>query len=147
MNYIGIDYGRKNIGLSWASKALGVAVPLSPILHFQTLQQVFQTLQQVVSEKGCDGFVLGLPLHMDGSIGSRAREVQSFGCQLQAALNLPVFFQDERLSTQTVEFISGYQASSLKKAKQKKKRGIIDSQAAMVILQDFLDQQTEFLAS
>ena len=140
MDFVGIDYGSKYIGLSWGSEALGVVVPLES-LHNTSMDVVFEALNKVIIEKGCDAFVLGLPLHMDGTEGCRVQEVRQFAQKLEMQLKKPIFFQDERLSTQATQYLSGNQTPSLRKAKKQKARGIVDSQAAMIILQDFLDQR------
>ena len=141
MDFIGIDYGSKYIGLSWGSDDLGVAVPLESICNVTSIDCVFTYLNRIVSEKGCDAFVLGLPLHMDGTEGLRVQEVRKFATKLETRLNKPIFFQDERLSTQATQYLPGHQAASLHKAKKQKARGIVDSQSAMIILQDFLEQR------
>ena len=141
MDFIGIDYGSKYIGLSWGSETLGVAVPLKSLHNTSSLEDVFTALNKIATEKGCNAFVIGLPLHMDGTEGRRVQEVRMFAKKLENQLKKPIFFQDERLSTQATQYLSGQQAPSLQKAKKQKARGIIDSQAAMIILQDFLDQR------
>ena len=141
MEYIGIDYGHKIIGLSWGSDVLGLVVPLKPICNFTTFEQILKQLKTVIYEKGCDAIVIGLPIHMNGQVGQRAHEVENFANKLQPYVHLPIHFQDERLSTQAAYYLSGYKTESLTKAKQRKQRGIIDSQSAMIILQDYLDQQ------
>ena len=80
--------------------------------------------------------VLGLPLRLDGTEGDAAQEVRRLGYNLQLSLKLPLFFQDERLTSKDAE-------SSLRK------RGLqgseisdrIDSEAASIILSDFLEAQ------
>ena len=143
MDFIGIDYGSKHIGLSWGSENLGLAVPLESLRNTSSPEGIFVALNKIVEEKGCDAFVLGLPLHMDGTEGRRVQEVRAFAKKLEAYFKKPIFFQDERLSTQATQYLSGYQAQSLHKAKKQKARGIVDSQAAMIILQDFLDRTQE----
>ena len=139
MNYIGIDYGTKVIGLSWGSDELGMAVPLKAILRFVNISQVFEQIRSVVFEKGCDCFVVGLPLHIDGTEGKRVEEVKYFSKKLEDAFGKPVLLQDERFSTQAAQYLSGYESMSLKKTKKQKTKGVIDSRAATIILQDFLD--------
>ena len=141
MDFIGIDYGSKYIGLSWGSDELGMAVPLESLRNFSSIENVVEHLNQLVIEKGCDAFVIGLPLHMDGTEGARVQEVRRFTDQLKTYIHKPIFFQDERLSTQATQYLSGYQAKSLPKAKKQKMRGIVDAQSAMIILQDFLEQR------
>ena len=141
MDYIGIDFGSKCMGLSWGNDDLNIAVPLPAIVNFQTFEKVFSVLKTISLEKGCQAFVLGLPLHMNGKEGTRVKEVRIFANQLTEYFNKPVYFQDERLSTQAAKYLSGYQTQSLEKAKKQKQRGIIDSQAATIILQDYLDEK------
>ena len=139
MDFIGIDYGSKSVGLSWGSDVLQVAVPLKS-LPLEPIDQFFAQLKKIVFEKGCQGFVIGFPLHLDGTIGKRAQEVKVFAEKLKNFFQLPVYFQDERFSTQSAQGLMGF---SLKKTAQKtkeaKQKGIIDAQAAAIILQDFLD--------
>lgn len=141
MDFIGIDYGSKYIGLSWGSDDLGVAVPLESIRNTSSIDDVLTPLKKVIFEKGCDAFVLGLPLHMNGTEGKRVQEVREFARKLENYFKKTIFFQDERLSTQATQYLSGYKAESLHKEKQRKARGIVDAQAAMIILQDFLDER------
>lgn len=129
------------MGLSWGNDELAMAVPLPAVSHFQNFDQVFLRLKSVCLEKGCHAFVVGLPLHMNGAEGTRTKEVRYFADQLANFFNKPVYFQDERLSTQAAQYLSGYHSQSLGKSKKQKQRGIIDSQAATIILQDFLDEK------
>ena len=139
MDFIGIDYGSKSVGLSWGSDDLKVAVPLKSIL-LEPIEQFFIQLKQVVLEKGCQGFVIGFPLHLDGTIGKRAQEVKSFTENLKNVFQLPVYFQDERFSTQSAQGLMGFSAKkTIQRTKKAKQKGIIDAQAAAIILQDFLD--------
>ena len=139
MDFIGVDYGSKSVGLSWGSDDLKVAVPLKSIL-LEPIEQFFIQLKQVVLEKGCQGFVIGFPLHLDGTIGKRAQEVKSFTENLKNVFQLPVYFQDERFSTQSAQGLMGFSAKkTIQRTKKAKQKGIIDAQAAAIILQDFLD--------
>ena len=143
MDYIGIDYGSKHIGLSWGTDELGIAVPLNAIVNFSTVEDVFSSLKVIAFEKGCQAFVLGLPLHMDGTEGVRVQEVRKFAKKLAEAFSKPIYFQDERLSTQATQYLSLKPKQALRPFKKQKARGIIDSQAATIILQDFLDQKAK----
>lgn len=138
-----MDYGHKNIGLSWGSDVLKTAIPLRAIVQAKNLEAVLQQVQHALEEHGCDAFVLGLPLHMDGTAGQRVQEVRSFAEHLQARFAKPIFYQDERLSTQTAAGLFSPKFHSLKRVKKDKKNGAIDSKSAMIILQDFLDALPE----
>ncbi|MDR2768940.1 MAG: Holliday junction resolvase RuvX [Puniceicoccales bacterium] len=137
--FIGIDYGSKRIGLSWGTLDLGVAVPLKAITDYVSLNQVLTQLRRIMDEKGCDAFVIGLPLHMNGQAGTRVKTVERFSVLLHRHFNLPIHFVDERLSTYTAKGLVGLKKVSIKKEKQQKRLGIVDSRAASIILQDFLD--------
>lgn len=138
-SYIGIDYGSRRIGLSWGTDELKIAVPLNPIVNYRSMQQVLDTLAKLIKGKGADALVIGLPLHMDGQRGRRTKEVEMFATDLKENLMVPVYFVDERLSTQTAESYGLFKTTSARKQKQTKQAGIIDSRAAAIILQDFLD--------
>ncbi len=138
MEFIGIDYGSKSVGLSWGSDALQMAVPIKAI-PLEPLDQFFLQLKQIITEKGCQGFVVGFPLHLDGKIGRRAQEVQVFAEKLKNFFQLPIYFQDERFSTQSAQGLTNYAVRTFQKSKKLKQKGIIDAQAAAIILQDFID--------
>jgi putative Holliday junction resolvase len=134
MRCLGLDYGEKRIGLSYGD-GLGVAVPL-PALTGATAEKRQATLAVLVHARGITDFVLGLPLNMDGSAGQKAKEVEAFAAQLRADFGLPVHFVDERLTSYEAE-------ATIPKSQRRAVRasGLIDSRAATLILQDFLDQK------
>ncbi len=139
MEFIGIDYGSKSVGLSWGADELQIAVPLKSI-PLEPIEQFFVQLKQIVLEKGCQAFVIGFPLHLDGTVGKRAQEVKVFSEKLKNFFQLPIHFQDERFSTQSAQGLMGFSAKkTILKIKRTKQKGIIDAQAAAIILQDFLD--------
>jgi putative holliday junction resolvase len=126
---LGIDYGTKRMGLAWADE-LGIALPLKTIPGVNS-QVCWDELRQVVEERRVSRFVVGYPLHMDGSVGKRAKEVDQFVSRLEDEFDLPVSKVDERLTSLAAEEALG------KKAKPKD--GKIDATAASLILKDFLD--------
>lgn len=134
MNYLGVDYGRKRIGLSFADGDLGIAVPIPAIVN-QQLDSVFEHIHEIVHQRKVTEIVIGYPLHMDGRQGKRTEEVDQFIKGLTNRLQLPIHKVDERLSTSKVE-------SDFKNMGKKvsKKSGEIDSSAATLILQDYLEQ-------
>lgn len=132
MRYLGIDFGAKRIGLSVGDE-LGVATPLAALTPAGPADRLNQ-LAALIRERRINELVLGHPLNMDGTAGVKAREVEAFAAQLQAALGLPVHLIDERLTT--------YEAESSIPPRQRRSvraSGLVDSRAACLILQDFLD--------
>ena len=135
-NALGIDYGRRRMGLSIADE-LGVAIPLKAVPGLEEAG-CFEALSQVIEERKPDVIVLGYPLNMDGSAGSRAREVDAFAEELVRRFTLPVERVDERLTT--------YQAESdakLTGRRRRKNQGEVDSVAATLILRDYLESREE----
>lgn len=134
MRCLGIDYGTRRIGLSYGDE-IGVATPL-PALVQATNEQRWAGLSEVVEKRGITDFVLGYPYNMDGSVGFKAKEVDGFTDKLRDVYGLPVHLIDERLTSFEAE-------SSIAKSKLRDLRasGLVDSRAASIILQDFLDQR------
>ena len=135
MNILGIDYGRKRVGLSFAHGDLGVAVPIDPIVNHNG-QELFEAIGNITRERRVAEIVVGYPLHMDGKAGRRTQEVDEFVNGLKKRLGLPVHKFDERLSTSRVK--ADFRAFGKKTSR---KSGQIDSGAATLILQDFLEQR------
>jgi putative Holliday junction resolvase len=134
MRCLGIDYGARRIGLSYGDD-LGVATPL-PALTDADPAKRWSALAAVVGQRGVTDLVLGHPLNMDGSAGFKAKEVDAFAERLRTEFKLPVHLVDERLTSFEAE-------STIAKSKRRDVRasGIIDSRAATIILQDFLNQK------
>lgn len=133
MRCLGIDYGERRIGLSYGDE-LGVAVPL-PAATEASAGARLERVVGVARERRVTDLVIGYPYNMDGSVGFKAREVDAFVEQLVAMLPLPVHRVDERLSTRTAsEHLSKRRDDELRRS------GRIDSMAACVVLQDFLNQ-------
>ncbi len=130
--YLGIDYGEKRIGLSWGDE-LGLAVPL-PAAVEKTEEERWRHIEGVVADRRISAFIVGYPYNMDGSAGFKAREVEEFVEKLKGRFSLPVHFVDERLTSSVAE--DRYRK---RKKKADRKSGEIDSHAASIILQDFLN--------
>jgi putative holliday junction resolvase len=134
MRCLGIDYGARRIGLSYGDE-LGVATPL-PALTEADPDKRWTALLAVIGQRRATDLVIGYPLNMDDSVGFKAKEVDAFAARLGAETKLPVHLVDERLSSYEAE-------STIAKSKRRDVRasGIIDSRAATIILQDFLNQR------
>jgi putative Holliday junction resolvase len=133
MKCLGIDYGERRIGLSFGDE-IGVATPL-PALIDSDPEKRWTALGQLIRQRRITDIVLGYPLNMDDTEGFKAKEVDKFATRLRAEFGLPVHLVDERLTSYEAE-------SSIPKSKRRDVRasGLIDSRAATIILQDFLEQ-------
>jgi len=130
---LGIDYGTRRVGVAYGDD-LGVATPL-PALVSADPERRWSALGELVRGRRITDLVVGYPFNMDGTAGPKAREVDGFAARLRAEYRLPVHLVDERLTS--------YEAESTIERKDRRgvrASGIIDSRAATLILQDFLDQ-------
>ncbi|MEB3830551.1 Holliday junction resolvase RuvX [Phormidium sp. CCY1219] len=134
---LGLDIGRKRIGVAGCDRTGLIATGLTTI-ESQSFQQVVEQLQAIVAERKVDVLVAGLPYSMNGTLGSQARKVQKFAKRLAQALNLPLEYIDERLTS--------YQAEQMMLAENispSRNKGSIDRKAAALILQQWLDERRE----
>jgi putative Holliday junction resolvase len=135
--YLGIDYGEKRIGLAYGDE-LGLAMPIEPATQRDEPERL-ACIQEIVERRRIEAIVVGYPYNMNGSVGFKAREVDAFIERLSAVVDLPIHRMDERLTTRAVQ--QGLEATGRKGKRDRKVRasGEIDSRAAALILQDYLD--------
>ncbi len=131
MRYLAIDYGNKHSGLAICDRDEKIVSPLT-VVHGQ--QELLKKITDLVETENVDSIVFGLPLNMDNSQGFQAKLVLKFAEKLKNVIDIPVHFQDERLST----FAAEQKAATIEISK-KKKRKFIDALAAADILQSFLN--------
>jgi len=141
MRCLGIDYGTRRIGLSFGDE-VGVATPLPALVQGEAEARL-AALAQVVSERRITDFVLGYPYNMDGSVGFKAREVDQFAAELRTRFGLPVHLMDERLTSYAAEEMGAgtKRGRSARSQREFRASGVVDSRAATLILQDFLNQR------
>jgi putative Holliday junction resolvase len=133
MRYLSIDYGNKITGLAICDQTETI---VSPLMAIPTSNTIIGKIIEVVKAENVEAIVLGLPLNMDDSVGPQAKKVQAFAEQIKKQIDIPVFSQDERLSTFAAE---GKMIDMELTRKGKKRR--IDALAAAEILQTFLDSK------
>jgi putative pre-16S rRNA nuclease len=132
MRCLGIDHGSRRIGLAYGD-AIGVATPLAAIASADPAKQ-WAGISAILKGRKITDVVLGHPLNMDGSSGPKALEIEAYARRLESEFGLPVHLVDERLTSYEAE-------STIAPARRRAARrsGLIDSRAATLILQDFLD--------
>lgn len=134
MRCLGIDHGERRWGLAYGDE-LGVATPL-PALVAKDEAARWAELERLAAARRVTDFVVGHPLNMDGTEGFKAREVAAFAAKLGERLGRPVHLVDERLTSYEAE--SGVPA---RRRRAVRASGLVDSRAAAILLQDFLDQR------
>ena len=130
---LGLDIGKKTIGLALSDTNLKIASPVT-IIYRTKFTPDMASLLAFADEQNVGGFVLGWPVNMDGSRGSRCDSIRDFAHALLKIRDIPIVFQDERLSTKAVESVM--LAADMTRAKRAERR---DALAACWILQSFLD--------
>jgi len=132
MRFLGIDYGTKRVGLATGDE-LGIASPIPAVLSGDPAAQV-GAIAEVIRMRRINELVIGLPLNMDGSKGPSAQAAEAFAARLHAKLGVPVHFVDERLTSSAAE-----ESIAPKHRRDMRDSGLVDSRAAALILQDYLD--------
>jgi putative Holliday junction resolvase len=131
---IGLDLGTKTIGVASSDPDRRLAAGVETVRR-KAFRADAARLLVIAGERKAVGFVLGLPINMDGSEGPRAQSTRTFARNLAGLTTLPIGLWDERLSTAAVE--RGLIAMDVSRAKRAE---VIDEHAAMFILQGALDR-------
>ena len=136
MKYLGLDLGTRTLGLA-ISDPLGIIATSYKILrHDEDYDSLLPMLKEEIEKNHIEALVLGFPKNMNNSVGERGEIALSFKEKLEEKFQLPVYMQDERLTTR--------QAESLlisNDTRRKKRKKVIDSLAATIILQSYLDRK------
>lgn len=130
---LGLDVGKKRIGVAGCDRTGLIATGLTTVER-RSFQQDVDLLSRIVKEREVQLLVIGLPYSMDGTIGFQAKQIQKFAERLSTALQLPVEYVDERLTS--------FEAEQLLLAENRspsRNKGLIDRKAAAIILQQWLD--------
>src|SRR5690242_7850897 len=134
---VGLDLGTKTIGVAVSDPDRRLATGVETIQR-KTFTVDAARLLAIASERRAEGFILGLPINMDGSEGPRAQSTRAFARNLAKLTDFAIGLWDERLSTVAVEReLIGLDMSRAKRAK------VIDEHAAIFILQGALDRLTK----
>ena len=135
MRVMALDVGEKKIGVA-ISDALMLTAQARPTLRRKDLKSDINILGRLVEENEVHEVVVGHPLHMSGKESPQSEKVARFAGELRKALNIPVVFWDERLTSFAAE-----QHLEEMGLKWRQRREHIDKIAAMIILQSYLDHR------
>ena len=130
---LGLDIGHKRVGVAGCDGTGLIATGITTIER-QSFTQLVADLQVICRERQVEILVAGLPYSMDGTLGPQAEKVQKVARSLAKALDLPLEYMDERLTSYQAEELMRAQKISLSRHK-----GLIDRKAAALILQQWLD--------
>ena len=135
MVILGIDLGKVRTGISACDKSEILASPVCVITE-ENREKLIDKIIEIAKERKAEMFAVGLPLNMDGSSGESAENAKSFAKELSEKSGIPYEMQDERGTTITAH---GYMNQS--NVRGKKRKAVIDSAAAVIILQDYLEKR------
>lgn len=131
---LGLDLGSKTIGLALTDVSLAVATPLETIRRTKFRADA-EELLAIAAKHGVGALIIGLPLNMDGTEGPRCQSTRAFVRNLEQLTELPIAYQDERMSTQAVtRTLLEADTSRARRAE------LVDKMAASYILQGALDR-------
>jgi putative holliday junction resolvase len=134
---LGLDIGRKRVGVSGCDGTGLIATGITTIYRTSLVEDL-KKLQAIVDEREVKLLIVGLPYSLNGYLGHQAKEVQKYAHKIAKALELPVEYVDERLTSVEAEM-------QLKEQKRfsSRNKGLIDQQAATIILQQWLDERRQ----
>ena len=134
---IGLDIGSKTVGVA-VSDELGITAQRLETIPIDEDRHNFgiKSLKKIVREYDPEAFVLGLPKNMDGTSGHSVERSKAYGKRLEDKFGLPIYYDDERLTTIESRRVLVEEAGM---HDRKKRKEIIDQMAAVLILQNYLD--------
>ena len=134
---LGLDVGRKRVGVAGCDGTGLIATGITTINRSSWVEDIKQ-LHAIVEEREVKILVIGLPYSMSGNLGFQAKQVQKFAKKISQALQLPIEYVDERLTS--------HEATNQLKAQKRfstYNKGLIDRRAAAIILQRWLDEKRQ----
>lgn len=135
MRYIGLDLGTKTLGVAVSDKTETIASAITTLRFSENNpEEILDDLTKIMDEYKVGAIVIGLPKNMNNSLGFAAERTKEFVKVLNNTYDIPVYEQDERLSSVTANNVLLQADISRKKRKSK-----VDTVAATVILQNYLD--------
>ena len=136
MRYLGLDLGSRTLGVAKSDASGFIASSYKVIRHNEEYDRLLEEVSSLVKELEIDAIVLGFPKNMNNTIGEKGQLSLQFKEKLEKLISIPVYLQDERLTTKSATdlLISG-------NVKRNDRKKVVDAVAATIILQTFLDQK------
>ena len=138
MRYLGLDLGKKSLGLAISDRT-GTIATFYKNIRYENEENLIKKLIEIINKENIDKLVLGYPKNMDNSEGFRTEETKEFKQKLEKQIDKEIILQDERLSTRMAESV--LIDADLSRKKRKK---VIDGLSAVVILKAYLDRKEKW---
>lgn len=136
MKYLGLDLGSRTLGVSQSDATGTIASSYTVIRHNEEYERLILEVKKIAADLNAEAIVLGFPKNMNNTIGPKGELSLNFKEKLEQELDIPIYLQDERLTTKTATdtLIMG-------NVSRKKRKKVVDSIAATIILQSYLDRE------
>ena len=136
---VGLDIGFKTIGIAVSDRSFTIATPLNTVARKGTKKDL-PKIKEILNEYNIGGFIVGLPLSLDGNENEQTNKIRKFSIELQSFFSTPFEYWDERYSSDII--FKELRKSDLSSSKIKQK---LDQQSAAYILQGYLDKYRTIL--
>ena len=136
MKYLGLDLGSRTLGIATSDPTGLIASTYKTIRHNEEYDKLLEEVKQLIEELKIDEVVLGFPKNMNNTIGPKGELSLDFKEKLEKLVTVPIHLQDERLTTK-----SATDMLIMGNVSRKDRKKVVDSVAATIILQTFLDRK------
>jgi len=136
MKYLGLDLGSRTLGIATSDATGLIASTYKTIRHNEEYDRLLLEVKEIIEELKIDEVVLGFPKNMNNTIGPKGELSLEFKEKLEKLVTVPVHLQDERLTTK-----SATDMLIMGNVSRKDRKKVVDSVAATIILQTFLDRK------
>lgn len=133
MIILSVDYGDARTGIAACDRTELLASPVTVISETDR-DTLLKKIADIALERRAELIVVGLPVNMDGTHGSRAQACEDFAQALTELCSIPTVMRDERLTT-----VSAHNVLNATNTRGKKRKAVVDAVSAVMILQDYID--------
>jgi putative Holliday junction resolvase len=134
MKIIAIDYGDARTGVA-LSDIRGILASPYTVINEKYMPKLVTALSKIIEKEKPEIIVIGLPRNMDGSYGYRCEECKSLGNELSKLTDIPIDYEDERLTT-----VMAHDVLSFNNVRGQKRKNVVDAVSAVMILQSYIDR-------
>jgi len=136
MKYLGLDLGSKTLGIAVSDKTGLIASSYKTIRHNEEYDKLLIEVKKIVDELEIEAIVLGFPKNMNNTVGPKGQLSINFQKKLKEILNIPIYLEDERLTTK-----SATDVLLMGNVSRKNRKNFVDGLAASIILQTYLNRK------
>lgn len=133
MRIMSVDYGDARTGIAVSDNSEFLATPVGTIKEYNA-QKLAEKIRDIATERRADEIIVGLPVNMNGTEGVRAEKCREFAAMIEELVDCPVRMWDERSTT-----VTAHQILNEVNVRGKNRKAVVDTVAATVILESYLD--------